>query len=103
MEHVTAVNLAGLAIGVTFGVLGQRTEFCLMRGLQYWWTESDRRRIAMFALALAAAVVGSQAISEAGLVDLGRSLYLRTPASWLLVPIGGILFGYGMVAANGCG
>ncbi len=98
-----SVTLAGFIIGLLFGAAGQRTGFCLMRGLQSWWTEGDRSRISAFALALAVAVLGTQAFVSAGLVDVGKSLYLQAPASWLLVPAGGILFGYGMVAANGCG
>lgn len=98
-----SVTLAGFVIGLAFGATGQRTGFCLMRGLLHWWTEGNRRRISAFALALAVALLGTQAIVSTGLVDVGKSLYLQAPASWLLVPAGGIAFGYGMVAANGCG
>lgn len=57
----------------------------------------------MFALAVAVAIAGSQILDAAGLVNLGRSLHLQPSFPWLALMIGGTLFGYGMVLANGCG
>ena len=37
------------------------------------------------------------------LVNLNQSLYLMPSYSWFLLPLGGLLFGYGMSLANGCG
>lgn len=94
---------AGFAIGLVFGVTGQRTGFCLTSGLRSFVNEGDGRRLRAFALALAVALCGSQTIGLAGLVDLERSIYPGPSFSWLLVPLGGLMFGFGMVAANGCG
>lgn len=60
-------------------------------------------KLRSFALALAVSLAGSQALGYAGLVKLGDSMYLANPFSWLLLPLGGLLFGWGMVLANGCG
>jgi len=38
-----------------------------------------------------------------GLVDIGQSVYMMPSFSWLLLPLGGLMFGYGMGLANGCG
>jgi uncharacterized protein len=94
---------AGFAIGLAFGATGQRTGFCLTRGLVGYWVAGEGNKIRAFALALAVAVLGTQAADLAGLIDLRESIYLGASFSWLLLPLGGILFGYGMVAANGCG
>jgi hypothetical protein len=94
---------AGFAIGLVFGTTGQRTGFCLTRGLVGYWVTGEGNKIRAFALALAIAVLGTQAADLAGLIDLRKSIYLGTSFSWLLLPLGGVLFGYGMVAANGCG
>jgi hypothetical protein len=94
---------AGFAIGLVFGATGQRTGFCLTRALYGLWITGDGNKLRAFALALAVAVVGTQALDAAGLVDLRRSIYLSTGFSWLLLPLGGALFGYGMIMANGCG
>ena len=94
---------AGFAIGLVFGAAGQRTGFCLTRGLVGYLITGDGNKLRAFALALAVAILGTQAADAAGLIDLRQSIYLGPSFSWLLLPLGGLLFGYGMVAANGCG
>lgn len=94
---------AGLAIGLAFGICGQITGFCLMRGLTGWWVEGDGRKIRAFALALTVAVLGAQALDAAGLVALRGSLYMQPSLPVPVLIAGGVLFGYGMVMANGCG
>jgi uncharacterized membrane protein YedE/YeeE len=94
---------AGFAIGIVFGVTGQRTGFCLNSGFRNYWLAGDGRKLRAFALAIAVAVLGTQIIESAGVIDLRRSIYVSSPLSWLVIPLGGILFGYGMIASNGCG
>ena len=96
------VNVAGLLIGVVFGAVGLLSGFCLTSGLRNWWTQGDSRLIRSFALALGVAIAGTQALAAAGLVDLGQSIYLQPSFSAALILFGGLLFGYGMVAANAC-
>src|SRR5690554_27114 len=103
MTHIELVNLAALAIGLLFGACGQVTGFCLQRGLKEYWSGSDGYKLHAFAMALAVALAGTQALAAAGLVDLGKSLYMMPTWSWLLMPLGGLMFGYGMSMANGCG
>jgi len=94
---------AGFVIGLAFGVTGQRTGFCLNTGIRTFLIAGDGKKLRAFALALAVAILGSQAADAAGFVDLNQSIYLGAGLSWFLLPLGGLLFGYGMVAANGCG
>jgi uncharacterized membrane protein YedE/YeeE len=94
---------AGFAIGLVFGAAGQVSGFCLTRGLVGYWVTGEGNKIRAFATALAVAMLGTQAADAAGLIDVRQSIYLGASFSWFLLPLGGILFGYGMVAANGCG
>ncbi len=103
MTHTLVVVWAGFAIGLIFGAVGQRIEFCLTGGLREWWGEGRPRRAAAFVLAVAVAIAGTQLVAGLGLVDLGESLYLQAGFSWLLIPLGGVLFGCGMMLARGCG
>jgi uncharacterized membrane protein YedE/YeeE len=103
MSGLTISLWAGFAIGIAFGITGQRTGFCLNTGFRGYWITGDGRKLRAFALALAVAVLGTQAIEAAGIVDLRRSIYVSSPLSWFVIPLGGILFGYGMIASNGCG
>jgi uncharacterized membrane protein YedE/YeeE len=94
---------AGLLIGLAYGVVGLLSGFCLLSGLRGWWAEGDSRLIRTFALALAVAVVATQLLAGYGAVDLAKSGYLQPSFSAPLMFAGGVLFGYGMVLANGCG
>jgi uncharacterized protein len=103
---MSAVGLslwAGFIIGAVFGITGQRTGFCLTSGLRNFLLEGDGRKLRAFALALAVGILGAQTLAVAGLVELERSIYTGPNFSWLVLPAGGLLFGFGMVAANGCG
>jgi len=93
---------AGFAIGLVFGVVGLLSGFCLMSSLRDWWRADDGRKIRSYALALAVAMLGTQLLAGAGIVDIAKSLYLQPSFSAPLIFAGGLLFGFGMVLANGC-
>ena len=94
---------AGLLIGFAYGIVGLLSGFCLLSSLRGWWAEGDSRLIRTFALALAVALLATQLLAGYGAVDLAKSIYLQPSFSAPLIFAGGILFGYGMVLANGCG
>lgn len=93
---------AGFAIGLVFGVVGLLSGFCLLSSLRDWWTADDGRKIRSYAIALAVAILGTQLVAGAGIVDIGKSLYLQPSFSAPLMFAGGLLFGLGMVLSNGC-
>jgi hypothetical protein len=97
------VATAGLLIGLVYGHVGLLSGFCLLSSLRGWWAEGDSRLIRTFALALAVALVATQCLAGYGAVDLTKSVYLQPSFSAPLMFAGGLLFGYGMVLANGCG
>jgi uncharacterized membrane protein YedE/YeeE len=97
------VVLSGLLIGLAYGAVGLLSGFCLMSGLRGWWSVGDSRLIRTYALALGVAITAAQLLAARGVVDLGKSIYLQPSFSAPLMFAGGLLFGYGMVLANGCG
>jgi uncharacterized protein len=97
------VTSAGLLIGFVYGIVGLLSGFCLLSSLRGWWAEGDSRLIRTFALALAVALVATQCLAGYGAVDLTKSIYFQPSFSAPLMFAGGLLFGYGMVLANGCG
>jgi hypothetical protein len=97
------VVISGLLIGLAYGAVGLLSGFCLLSGLRGWWAAGDSRLIRTYALALAVAVSATQILTAASVVDLGKSIYLQSSFSAPLMFAGGLLFGYGMVLANGCG
>src|SRR5258706_7075334 len=94
---------AGLLIGLVYGAVGLLSGFCLMSSLRGWWAQGDSRLIRSFALALGVAIAATQLLGARGVVDLSKTIYLQPSFSAPLMFFGGLLFGYGMVLANGCG
>src|SRR3546814_1972225 len=63
----------------------------------------DGNRLRSWVLAMAVAILGSQLLQLAGLIDLKGAIYTTPNLGWLGAAIGGLLFGFGMVQAGGCG
>lgn len=97
------VNLAGLLLGMLFGATVQRSGFCTMGAISDWMAMGDTARLRSWGLAIAVAMLGSQLLHLLGLIDLRASIYTAPSLNWLGAAIGGLLFGFGMVQAGGCG
>ena len=93
----------GLAIGVVYGAVGQVSGFCLNSAIRQQITAGNGHKLRAFVLAMLVAIVGSQLLDTAGLIDLSQSIYPVSQASWVLTALGGMLFGFGMIQARGCG
>ncbi|GLK76525.1 hypothetical protein GCM10008171_17790 [Methylopila jiangsuensis] len=94
--------LAGLAIGVVVGFAVKRARLCTFGALEDAFVGSDTRRLRVFGLALAVAVLGAQALVLAGLLDPAQTTYVSVAVPWLGVAIGGTLFGFGMALVGTC-
>src|SRR5438128_4475379 len=103
MDSASIVILSGLVIGLVYGSVGLLSGFCLMSGMRGWLAEGDARLVRTYALAIGVAVAATQLLAAAGLVDIGKSIYLQQTFSAPVMFFGGLLFGYGMVLSNGCG
>ena len=103
MQGANIIVLSGLLIGLVYGAVGLLSGFCMLSSLRGWWADGDGRLVRTYALAIGVAVAATQLLAAAGLVDLGKSIYLAPSFSAPLMFFGGLLFGYGMVLSNGCG
>src|SRR5215510_6560732 len=103
MDTASIVILSGLVIGLVYGSVGLLSGFCLMSGMRGWLAEGDGRLIRTYALAIGPAVAATQVLAAAGLVDIGKAIYLQPTFSAPMMFLGGLRFGYGMVLSNGCG
>lgn len=101
-NSATALAIGGLAIGIFFGFVVQRTNFCTMGGISDMLTFGDTRRFRAWVLATLVALVGAQALAATGVVDLAKSMYMAPTLDWLGAVVGGLLFGFGMCFAGGC-
>jgi uncharacterized membrane protein YedE/YeeE len=90
----------GLGLGALFGALAQRTRFCFRRGVV---AGSDRAQaLAVWGVALAVALVGTQAVVGAGLTGFADHRFHASALPYAALLVGGLLFGAGMVLARGC-
>ena len=96
------VGFGGLMIGVVFGYIVFKTNFCTMGSISDIMNFGDYRRFRSWLLATATAIIGATIIEMAGIADLSGSLYLTPSFNWLGNIVGGLLFGFGMVFAGGC-
>jgi uncharacterized membrane protein YedE/YeeE len=98
----TIIGLGGFAVGVVFGGVVQKTNFCTMGGLSDLVLMGDGRRFRAWLLAIAVAIIGTQALHFAGAIDINKSIYLSANLGWLGAIIGGAMFGFGMTQTGGC-
>lgn len=94
--------LGGLVIGLIFGAAVYRTNYCAMGGLSDIHNFNDYRRFRAWVLAAATALIGTQLVAWAGVVEIDRSMYLSSTLNWFGHLAGGWIFGVGMVLAGGC-
>lgn len=96
------VGFGGLFIGIVFGYIVFRTNFCTMGSISDIMNFGDYRRFRSWLLATATAIIGATLIELTGVADLTGSIYLTTSFNWLGNVVGGLIFGFGMVFAGGC-
>lgn len=100
--HIVA-SIAGLVIGIALGAVVQRTNFCAMGAVSDLVVFRNWNRLRAWFLAMAVAILGTQTLAWAEMIDLGESIYLGSRLTWAAAILGGLLFGIGMVFAGGCG
>ena len=94
--------VGGFLIGVLFGAIVYRTNFCTMGALSDIVNLQDWRRMRSWLLAIVIAIAGAQMLDAAGIVELKRSMYLSPNLNWAGAILGGLMFGFGMVFSGGC-
>jgi uncharacterized membrane protein YedE/YeeE len=97
------VIAATFAVCVMLGALMQRSNFCTMGAIADIVNMGDWTRMRMWLAAIGVAIAGTQTLAWAGLIDPGKSFYTAPALTWLSHLVGGLMFGFGMVLASGCG
>ncbi len=89
--------------GLLLGAISQRTHFCTMGAISDVVHLGDWTRARQWLCAMGVAVLGFTTLSDLGLINPSHTLYASTRLMWLSTLVGGVMFGYGMVIASGCG
>jgi uncharacterized membrane protein YedE/YeeE len=94
---------AALLLAMVFGAIAQRTHFCTMGAVSDIVNMGDWTRMRMWVLAIGVAMIGFYTLAAAGKIDPAKTLYASSRFIWLSAVVGGLMFGFGMVLASGCG
>ena len=100
-ESPTAA-LFGLITGVVFGIAAQRSRFCLRAAVVEFARGEMKDKVAVWLLTFSTALVWVQGAQLLGVFDASNARMMAVPGSWSGAIIGGLMFGAGMVLANGC-
>lgn len=100
---ITQVLWAAFALAVVFGAIAQHTHFCTMGAVADIVNMGDWARMRMWLMAIGVAMIGFNAMVGLGWIEARQSLYAGPKLIWLSNLVGGLLFGFGMVLASGCG
>jgi hypothetical protein len=109
MSVTTLVATAAFIAGIVFGAVANKTNFCTMGAVSDMVLMGESSRFRSWMLAVAVAILGTQAMHMMGLIDLtlpasdGGAIYLTPSLGWPGAILGGLMFGYGMTMAGGCG
>ncbi|MEJ2683177.1 MAG: YeeE/YedE family protein [Candidatus Sulfobium sp.] len=98
----SAVIISGLLIGCLMGAVVQRSKFCIAAACHNIVTTNDLTQTRAYAMALFIAIPATQVLYRLGISDIGRSIYIDSPFTWLSYIVGGFIFGVGIVYAGGC-
>lgn len=103
LAPVHIVAALGFVLAAVFGFVANKTNFCTMGAVSDMLHMGSRGRLGAWFFAMGTAILGTQALHGAGLVDLESAIYLTPNFGWLGYIAGGIAFGVGMTLAAGCG
>ena len=103
LATVHYVAACGFVLAAVFGFVANKTNFCTMGAVSDALHMGSRGRLGAWFFAMGLAILGTQALDAAGLVDLAGAMYLTPNFGWLGYIVGGIAFGVGMTLAAGCG
>jgi uncharacterized protein len=99
----TSVLLLSFTLAFIFGAAAQASNFCTMGAVADVANFGDWTRARLVLTSVAVAIIGTGALIYFGGVDLTKSIYASPKLLWLSHIVGGLIFGFGMTIASGCG
>lgn len=103
LGEANTAALVGLTGGIALGLAARIGRFCTLGAIEDLLYGSDDRRMRMWGLAIAVAIIGSHYVMGSGLLVGAETAYLDRVWNPLGTVAGGLLFGYGMALSGNCG
>lgn len=102
LETYKIVNILGLFIGIAFGVIAQKNQFCFSGSIKDYILTKSTKRGASVIMAMIVTIISTTLMATHFQIDLTQSSYFKSNINYLAVITGGLLFGAGMMIADGC-
>jgi len=101
-EVYKIVNILGLFVGIAFGAIAQKNQFCFSGSIKDFILTKSTMRGSSVILAMLIAIISTHIISLVYELDLTQSNYYRENVNYFAIIIGGLIFGVGMMLSDGC-
>ena len=103
LGEANTTALVGLLGGLLLGLAARVGRFCTLGAIEDALYGADDRRLRMWGISIAVAIIGTHLAIASGFFDLTESAYVdRVWNPWGTV-VGGLMFGYGMALSGNCG
>lgn len=102
LETYEIVNILGLFIGIAFGVIAQKNQFCFSGSIKDYILTKSTKRGASVIMAMIIAIICTTIVATHFEIDLTKSNYFKNNINYFAIIFGGLLFGTGMMIADGC-
>jgi len=103
LEIFETVNILALVLGTVFGMVAQKQQFCFSGSIKDYILTKSTKRAASVVMAMIVAIISTAIISSVFELDLSETKYYKENINYFVIIAGGILFGIGMMLADGCG
>ncbi|PLY10014.1 MAG: YeeE/YedE family protein [Arcobacter sp.] len=102
LEIYETINILGLILGMVFGMIAQKNQFCFSGSIKDYILTKSTKRGASVVVAMIVAIIATTLVSSYFELDLTKTVYYKQDVNYFIIIFGGLLFGTGMMIADGC-
>jgi uncharacterized membrane protein YedE/YeeE len=102
LEIYEIINILGLIIGLLFGIIAQKNQFCFSGSIKDYILTKSTKRGASVVVAMMTAIIATTFVASYFELDLTKTPYYKEDINYFIIIFGGLLFGTGMMIADGC-
>ena len=103
LGEVNTLAVVGFGGGLALGLAARLGRFCTLGAIEDYLYSSDDRRLRMWLIATAVAIVATQSLIALGGLTPTDSSLLTIAWNPMATVLGGLAFGYGMALSGNCG
>lgn len=102
LEIHQIVFIAFFILAFVFGFFAQQKQFCFSGSIKDYLQIKSTKRASSVIMAMIVAIISTQILATIFEFNLSTSSYFKSDINYFAIIIGGLLFGAGMMIADGC-